>query len=180
MKLARRIGNDLYWPLAELNLFEERGTVRSRGGSSSSFTCSQSTSIFDNLENQTFTVISSLQLGQYNDMIESGAAIKPYSIIPQNYNLYACIVDADVRHNYATLGVHLREKPSKIPFEISKRLHARSVMSKSDTSKRKPVSNLSSSGKKSYENFDLYRKNHIRGKCALFKYYVLFLIEFHN
>lgn len=154
----------MYWPLTELNLFEEKGTFADRSKSSSSFTCSQSTSIFDNLENQTFTVVSSLQLGQYNDIIESEAAIKPHSTIPRNYNLYACIVDADVRHNYATLGVHLREKPSKIPFEISKRLHARSVISKSELSKRATVQNMITSKGKDHDKFDLFRQDHIRGK----------------
>lgn len=153
-----------------------------------SFVCSKSTTIFDNLLNQTFTVVNSLKLSHYNDAgfdvaessgsgpdsgndadadddaaasadphhndyeeshktplddvssssrlgllnmnddakdadrsaptngindllvappLTQSAGRQPNSAAVQ-YNLYACIVDADVRHNYATLGVNFR------------------------------------------------------------------------
>lgn len=89
--------------------------------------------------NQTFTVVNSLQLSQYNDTVGLSSDYSdhagndpqgdPVADAGGHYNLYACIVDADIRHNYATLGVHFRET-GKISFELSKRLHAKSMMEK--------------------------------------------------
>jgi len=129
------------------------------------FVCTKSTTVFDNLLNQTFTVVGSLKLSQFNDMemhkrkgqrkqmnsfgseapidisstarsmqkIEprqrhrqsslirgqqtgpqtgSGPLFKPLQYNQAQYDLFACIVDADVRHAYATLGVNFRHAPS--------------------------------------------------------------------
>lgn len=103
---------------------------------------SQTSTVFDSLANQTFTVVNSLQLSQYNDNIDSSSAAAaaatssasssssptptPSSLRKSDgvYNLYACIVDADVRHNYATLGVHLRRALVQLPRDVSSRLEA--------------------------------------------------------
>lgn len=162
-KIIRRIGHDLYWPLTELDLLNEFTSA----GSGRSFVSSQTTTIFDNLANQTFTVVSSLQLSQYNDKSEH---IEANSLPIGNFNLYACIVDADVRHNFATLGVHLRETPRKIPFEISQRLRARSILTKSQKFSSLSNEPLIAESKqlpielKSYPNYDSIRESHLQCK----------------
>lgn len=158
----------MYWPLSELDLLNDpERTQRGR-----SFVASQTTTIFDNLDNQTFTVVSSLQLSQYNDVVEM-ETVKTNSLpMGSEYNLYACIVDADVRHNYATLGVHFRESPRKIPSEISRRLRAKSVLAKS---KSLDIANRESMMNKvavevptdSYANYDLFRENQLKCKFLL-------------
>lgn len=108
--IKRDIGGALFWPLTELGLLA--------GPLHESFVSSQTSTVFNSLANQTFTVVNSLQLSQYNDNIES---------TPRQdgvYNLYACIVDADVRHNYATLGVHLRRAAGQLPHDVTSRLEA--------------------------------------------------------
>lgn len=147
----------MYWPLSELDVLRDDNSKRS-------FVCSQTSTIFDNLINQTFTMVNSLQLSQYNDVVEQ-ETIRSNSFRDEgDYNLYACIVDADVRHNYATLGVHLRQAPRKIPAEISKRLHARSAVL---TTSPEPISSsphmrLIRTNKidhqQTYTNYDLYRE----------------------
>ena len=112
--------------------------------------------VFDNLENQTFTVVNNLQLSQYNDRTQSRSSNLPLS----DYNLYACIVDADVRHNYATLGVHFREALGKFAFEVTKRLRARTVTSESNEAHQWPT-DISPSGSNVY---DLFRTNEIQCK----------------
>lgn len=77
--------------------------------------------------NQTFTVVNSLHLSQYDDQATLGPDAdheeplpagrgRPLAAPNPRHNLYACIVDADVRHNYATLAVHFRRKapPAKL------------------------------------------------------------------
>ena len=121
---ARIIGGETFWPLTELDLLEQRpeaSSVRAHSAAPS-FTCSQTTTIFDNIVNQTFTVVNSLHLSQYNDQIGSSQGDS------DKFNLYACIVEADVRRNYVTLGVHFRQASNKIPRDIEKRLQAMSVV----------------------------------------------------
>lgn len=122
------------------------------------FVCSQTTTVFDNLMNQTFTVVNKLQLSQYSDLVDHGKTVRSIS---SNINLYACIVDADIRHNYATLGVHFREAPSKIPQDISKRLQAQSAFLSMDQNDNNfdPVQK----DVESFTNFDLFRENHFHG-----------------
>lgn len=154
----------MYWPLTELDLLNEHGNLsRSR-----SFVCSQTTAIFDNLSNQTFTVVTNLQLGQYNDRVEAGA-VQADSLDMDDYNLYACIVDADIRHNYATLGVHFREAPNKIPYEIRKRLNARAATTKSEQStKRKStqISGINADSSEKFSEYNLYRESLLQCKCS--------------
>lgn len=135
LDLARKIVDDIYWPLTELDIFDEMSDKQQKR---KRFVCSESKTIFNNLSNQTFTVINSLQLSQYNDFVQQESSSLPMKDIHHNhrsrtgrmpggnFNLYACIVDADVRHNYATLGVHFR--PNPIPIDLSKRLRARSAV----------------------------------------------------
>lgn len=92
-----------------------------------SFVASQTVTIFDNLENQTFTVVNSIQLSQYNDRTQL-QSISSNTSPMSDCNLYACIVDADVRHSYATLGVHFRETLGKFSLDVTKRMRARSIM----------------------------------------------------
>lgn len=119
----RRIGSDLYWPITELDLLDESFNDKR-------FACSQTTTIFDNLVNQTFTVINSLHLSQYKDLPDTSLLSSSDLNAQSNhdYNLYACIVDADVRHNYATLGVHFRQTHSMDMMLLSKRLLARQTI----------------------------------------------------
>lgn len=165
---TRRIGNDLYWPLTEIDALGERddGVF-----DSIPFVCSQSTTIFDNLVNQTFTVVQKLQLSQYNDsshlktVNEGNSGTKRG--VGEDVNLYACVVDADVRHNYATLGVHFREAPSRIPLDVSKRLQAQSAFFNHDSSPlandgfvpiQPEVNNFGASG------YNMFRENPYHGK----------------
>lgn len=148
----RSIGKDTYWPVAELDLLNDDLH------NSKNFVCSQSISIFDNLLNQTFTVVNNLKLSQFNDKIElppppptsaTASTTKTTTTRDENdddaanglpsplinpsdtdgglYNLYACFVDADIRHDYATLGVYFRQASAKLPIELTKRLEARSM-----------------------------------------------------
>lgn len=109
----------MFWPLTELDLLA--------GPSHESFVSSQTSTVYNSLANQTFTVVNSFQLSQYNDNIES---------TPRQdgvYNLYACIVDADIRHNYATLGVHLRRAAGQLPRDVTSRLEALKAYPKSNS-----------------------------------------------
>lgn len=149
--LQRQIGPDLYWPLTAIDLLDDDDEPTGAGGGSSSssprpsssrsFVCSQSITIFDNLGKQTFTVVNGLQLSQYNDdpswspNRSRRSASKPRKRRgspldghDDHYNLYACIVDADVRHSYATLGVHFRQTASGLPVELRNRLQVRSML----------------------------------------------------
>lgn len=166
LKIVRRIGYGIYWPLTELDLLNEYEDLRQPR----SFVASQTKTIFDNLDNQTFTVVSSVQLSQYNDRVESETIKSAPPSMGGDYNLYACIVDADVRHNYATLGVHFRESPSKIPSEISRRLLAKSALTysnskSSDISKPDPtIARISGDviSTDSYANFNLLRDDQLK------------------
>lgn len=157
----------MYWPLTELDLLNEyEDANRPR-----SFVSSQTTTIFDNLDNQTFTVVSNLQLSQYNDRVKSETIESGSLSIEGDYNLYACIVDADVRHNYATLGVHFRESPSKISSEISRRFRAKSVLDSeskaSDISDRQPgLNRMPGEGipANNFASFGLLRENQLKCK----------------
>lgn len=87
------------------------------------FVCSQTTTIYDDLANQTFTVINKLHLSQYNDYGDLLELPDEARMSPQaSYNFYACIIDADVRHYYATLGVYFKQALGQLPIELSKRL----------------------------------------------------------
>lgn len=114
---VRSINGDLYWPLADL---DQLSTVKP-------FVSSLSTTIYDDLANQTFTVINKLHLSQYNDLI-GDSSLAQVDRANRAYNLYACLVDADVRHHYATLGVYFKRAPNEIPIELSKRLRATQTM----------------------------------------------------
>lgn len=107
---------------------------------------SQSVTIFDNLANQTFTVINSLQLSQYNDHVsDSGESSNIGGSAISDFNLYACIVDADVRHNYATLGVRYIKTPRKVP-----------ILNPAFRPQQKSYLN------QKYPSFDLFRQNQLR------------------
>lgn len=94
-KLSRYANNQAYWPLCELDQLPlSKQTIRSKFANKP-FVCTESCTIYDDLTNQTFTVINNLQLSQYNDQFD------------ENLNLYACLVDADVRHQSASLAVQL-------------------------------------------------------------------------
>lgn len=143
--IARRIGNDLYWPLTEIELLDEKPFGRAN------FVASQTLTVFDNLENQTFTVVNNLQLSQYNDKTQS-QKIRSNTMPFSDFNLYACIVDADVRHNYATLGVNYRETMGQFAMEVSQRLRARAAMTKSNEG-RQWSTNESPPGANAYNLF---------------------------
>lgn len=165
--LARRIGNELYWPITELDLLYGWNSFgRNNERQSSRFVCTESTTIFDNLVNQTFTVINSLQLSQYKDNANQQEAIKSADIDDASFNLYACIVDADVRHNYATLGVYFKEGPnSKLSIDLSKRLKARSIINKKLHKRHEPELQLEKQTTRLYQNsFDFYRDSSLECK----------------
>lgn len=151
-ELARTIGSELYWPLTELDLLESEADFRSR-----KFVCSESTTIFDNLVNQTFTVINRLQLSQFNDRADRDGNEVGHS---GENNLYACIVDADIRHTYVTLGVSFRNGPNaNLPLDLGKRLlKARSII-RMQTEK----SPIKLSGNKlapeAYNSYDLFKES---------------------
>lgn len=184
--LKRTIGADLYWPLTQLDLLNDNPNPSANSNSNnskSSFVCSQSTTIFDNLINQTFTVVNSLQLSQYNDFVQSktsgvsqspssppspASASSSSSFSDSYYNLYACIVGADIRHNYATLGVNFRQAPGHLPLELSKRLHAKSILAARSTAEKHMERVKSKSmrpdrvDQDNYANFDLLRENQLK------------------
>ena len=160
--MSRKIGDDIYWPLTDLDLLytqqqQQRKDKSKLAATQPPFVCSQSITVFDNLVNQTFTVVNSLQLSHYNTNVEeevedvvdepttgpraSSAQPElesnkmPLIALPQAatqddvdddklFSLYACIVDADVRHNYATLGVNFRRASSG---KLRRRLRAKSL-----------------------------------------------------
>jgi len=157
----RKLADHLYWPLTELDSFK----IKSHSDKKPTpFVCSESTTIFDNLANQTFTVVNSLLLSSYND-VEGGI-----STFSSHYNLYACIVDADVRHNYATLGVNLRETRRQIPYDITKRFQARSIFTNTNLNSNlaiKSLNNLSSARNEDNEHYSHFRQRHIQRKYPL-------------
>lgn len=129
---VRPIGNKLFLPIEETNSIEQTQT---------GCVLSQSITIFDNLVNQTFTVVNGLQLSQ---CVEPAGA-RAYDLLGVDkrsgdttsgqHNLYACMVDADVRHSFATLAVNYRTAPiiNQLPRELRRLLHARTM-----TKGRKP------------------------------------------
>lgn len=77
-----------------------------------SFVASQTLTTFNNLSNQTFTVINSLHLTQYNDNIneisyKQGNGNQKDDLL-LGYNIYACLVKADFRRSYARIAINLR------------------------------------------------------------------------
>lgn len=137
---AREIDGRLFWPLEDLDLLEQLDDARS------SFVQSQSTSLFNNLANQTFTVVNNVQISMgagLHDLLQDPAAKTTRAAAADDAgrratgssgNLFACIVDADVRHNFVTLGVNFPRDSAnsiinsrRIPIEMSKRLQAKAL-----------------------------------------------------
>lgn len=129
--------------------------MSNRGSQESSFVSSQTITVFDNLANETFTVVNTLQISQYRDHNNSN---KDQDKDPQisDFNLYACIVDADVRHNYATLGVRFRESPIKAQTESNQ---VDTTSADAETTLKEDAVYINR-----YSNFDLFRQDHMRCK----------------
>lgn len=118
----------MYWPLEDLDLIGI--LTQSSARTTTNFVLSQSTTLFNNLVNQTFTVVNNLQLSRNNvDRFGHAPITREPSSPTSSRNLFACMVDADVRHDFVTIGVNfpINDSANRIPVEISKRLRAKAM-----------------------------------------------------
>lgn len=170
-QMVRSLGDDIFWPVTSLDLLDDE----SLGEPSENFVCSQSVTIFDNLLNQTFTVVNSLKLSEHSHEQTGGLNLAPTSQVrvePNNerhHDLYACMVTADVRHECATLGVNIRHaSSSKLPPGLSKRLlaHSMSELPSNIEPKRVPtrIIDVNEDLLREESNYDFLRQSQLVGK----------------
>ena len=140
---VKRVNGDSYWPLREIDfLYERADLVDARANKPrSSFIASELQTTFNNLSNQTFTVVNSLLLTQYNDRQNelTRAALQASSSPATMANasgelsatlvavhVYACVVEADYRHSVARLAINMRE-PAAASLPLQRAFHAPSA-----------------------------------------------------